>query len=122
MGKIKISQSATDEIEVRVNGMAIERSRLRTIADCIAQQIVDIQSSKITGLQTEVRGLVETAKEELDAELEEQTNPVVRRRQERIRSLIDKRLEDMKAIFIKEQAQLPKITRRAHGLNFKLSR
>ncbi len=122
MGKVKIRQSAANEIEVRVNGMAIERSRLQTIADCIAQQVVEVQSSKITELQSEVRGLVETAKRELAADLEEQTNPVVRRRQERLRSVIDERLEDMKATFIKEQAQLPKIDRRSHGLEFKLSR
>lgn len=116
--KVKVSQATDEEIEIRVVGRAVERTRLRTIADCIAEQIVEIQSSRITDLQSEVRELVETAKADLEAELEKDSNPVVKRRQERLRVVVEERLKTMEATFIKENSRLPKIAKRSSGFDF----
>ena len=120
LNKVKVSQPSDDEIEIRAIGKAIQKSSLRTIADCIAEQIVEIQSSKITELQSEVRELVETAKADLDSQLEKESNPVVRRRQERLRVVVDERLETMEATFVKENAKLPKIVGRSSGFDFQV--
>ena len=118
MRKVKVTQPSDNEIEIRVIGKAVERSSLRTIADIMAEQVVEIQTSRTIELQSEVRGLVETAKAGLEAELEKESHPVVKRRQEKLRTAIDARLEEMEAAFMTENAQLPKIVGRGSGFDF----